>query len=730
MSKVWNAHSKNAKGVAHRLADHLKESAEVAASFCKNKTIKTLVYITALLHDAGKYTGNFQDYLDEKIPKAEPHAHWGAKIINTLYGESKTHILINETKHFMGEMPAMAILGHHSGLKDRSGLTDKLYADDKDKTFLNILTALLDDLNLEIETMLSHCLELEGLTPLEWDIYIRYIFSCLTDADWLDTEKHFDEDKSAARVSYKLEYDRLIKEAEKYIRSKNSENPSPINRIRMTVLEYALTKAFEPVGFYSLNLPTGYGKTLISVLWALKHAKHHNLDRIIIVLPFINIIDQSASILKEIFGEEIVLEHHSNIISDSKDDEGESKYDVKKLAVENWDYPIIITTTVQFFESLFSSKTSKCRKLHNIANSVVIFDEVQTLPKELTEPTIEMLKDWLKHFNTTFLFSTATMPTFQKRNKFNGIENITSLVEKPEELFLSSKRVKYHILNDFDEIKLSELAEITDKSAGSVLAVFNTRKLARSFYKHIEKESWETAYFLTNDMYPKHRLDVINKIKKDLKDGKRIILSSTQLIEAGVDLDFENVFRQLAPLDAIIQSAGRCNREGMLECGDVFIFLPENAMFPSKEYETLSKHTKDFLRDDLQEIYSTSLFKRYYSEAVDFFINIKLITKFRERLNFKSVNDNYKLINNITYPVFIKSANEKLYDRIKYKPFLSREDFRDLQLYSVQLFDSMINKNAHDIEPLENGVRVWHGKYSEELGIEAGDEHLSTLFFR
>jgi CRISPR-associated endonuclease/helicase Cas3 len=207
------------------------------------------------------------------------------------------------------------------------------------------------------------------------------------------------------------------------------------------------------------------------------------------------------------------------------------------------------------------------------------------------------------------------------------------------------------------------------------------------------------------------------------------MVTSTQLIEAGVDLDFNELYRQLAPLDAIIQSAGRCNREGKRADGNVWIFVPEgNNIYPGEAYKTQAAHTCDLLKYNLDDIFTISFFERYYSEVIDLYIAEKNITKNRENLNFSSVDGNYKLINDPSTSVFIKSAAEDLYDRIKGKPFLSREDFQDLQLYSVQLFDSSIKKNTHNIEHL-NGIKIWHGKYSPELGIEAGDEHLEMLYF-
>ena len=254
------------------------------------------------------------------------------------------------------------------------------------------------------------------------------LFSALTDADWLDTENHFNEAISEKRKTQEFEPLFLLERIENELLGKSKEGY--INKLRNNVRNYAIAKADEKPGFYSMTLPTGMGKTLASVSWALYHAKYNNLKRIIIVLPFISIIDQTAKELKRIFGEEWVLEHHSNFNEDeetNKNIANESLQDegyTKRLATENWDYPIIVTTSVQFFESLFGNKPSRCRKVHNIAQSVVIFDEVQTLPKELVLPTLTMLKNVQKVMGTSFLFCTATQPAFEKSEGFNGIEGV------------------------------------------------------------------------------------------------------------------------------------------------------------------------------------------------------------------------------------------------------------------------------------------------------------------
>ena len=359
-----------------------------------------------------------------------------------------------------------------------------------------------------------------------------------------------------------------------------------------------------PCGFYSLALPTGLGKTLTSVAWALNHAKQNDLKRIIIVLPFINIIDQTAQVLKGILGEEWVLEHHSSYNEDQMrardDEEGYSLIEQRrKLACENWDYPVIVTTTVQFFESLFSNRPSRCRKIHNIADSAVIFDEVQTLPKEVILPTLQMLKDVQSVMRTSFLFCTATQPAFEKRPGFDGIDAICPLIESPAELFKATRRVKYHLLNDLASVDSKTLLEAVAQEKTAALVIFNTKKAALEFYDCAKGNAdWEKKYHLSTAMCPSHRKEVIENIRADLLAERKILVASTQLIEAGVDFDFPVVFRAMAPLEALIQSAGRCNRENRLgeSGGKVFLFKMRIAGCPIRRMRPVRGMRKSLLR--------------------------------------------------------------------------------------------------------------------------------------
>jgi len=582
----------------HTLADHLKGTAELAASFTDNKIYSEIFKMAGYLHDLGKYQPAFQKYLRDGGRRGSViHASWGAGYASIL----KNHEI------------SFVIDGHHKGLPDRSD-----WKNDINPYIKGVVTGFDETVKeLKKETGFDeYSLEagISGVSDVyERELFTRYMFSSLTDADWLDTEKKCNPELSEKRKYLLLDYDVLITRLESVIITKPKEGE--LNSLRNKVREFAVSKSMMPTGFYSMNLPTGMGKTLASVSWGLRHAKENKLKRIIIVLPFVNIIDQTASILKDIFGVEYVLEHHSGIsddinISDSIND----KHYNRRLACENWDFPIIVTTTVQFFESIFSNRTSKCRKIHNIAESVVIFDEVQTLPKDIVIPTLTMLKNMQSIMNTSFLFCTATLPAFEKRDRFNGLDSIVPLVENPEELFNKTRRVRYHSINNYDPVDYNELLTKAESQNCSLLAVFNTKKSAREFFASaVDINVWQKCYHLSTGMCPIHRKKIIKDIRKDLDDKKKIFVSSTQLIEAGVDFDFPCVFREIAPLESIIQSAGRCNREDkMSEHGRVFLFCLADAGMPDKLYKAASGFALDMIKENPERLHLHDFYTVYY----------------------------------------------------------------------------------------------------------------------
>jgi CRISPR-associated endonuclease/helicase Cas3 len=490
-----------------------------------------------------------------------------------------------------------------------------------------------------------------------------------------------------------------------------------------------LQKTNQPCGFYSLSLPTGMGKTLTSIAWALHHARAQHLKRIIIVLPFVNIIDQTAQILKDIFGSELVLEHHSSFNEGDAATRDDDKYSLieqrKKLACENWNYPIIVTTTVQFFESLFSNRPSKCRKVHNIAESVVVFDEVQTLPKEVILPTLQILKDIQTIMKTSFLFCTATQPAFEKRKGFDGIDNIQPLINDVNEMYKEMRRVEYKLINNLEPVDLSALLNATSDNDASTLVIFNTKKPAIELFNLTKNlDQWGKKYHLSTAMCPDHRKKVIKNIRDDLAAQRKILVSSTQLIEAGVDFDFPVVFRALAPLEAIIQAAGRCNRENTLgpSGGKVFLFKLQDGGMPDKTYSACANHSEEFIRPDIDQLHDPETFNKYYSQVINLYVNPDQynINQARKDFNFQTVNDSYRIIRDKTESLYVYHYSEEsrqLFHSLEYQEFLSKDDYRRMQAYTVSVYKHFVIKNDTMCKTMPQGFLVWYGKYDPQTGI-------------
>lgn len=700
------AHSENEYGDVHELKRHLLETSILSEKIGRCELSKQLGEVASLFHDAGKYQAKFQEYLlNGGVRGSVPHAAFGA-------------VLVQEFSRWI--LP-FCIEGHHKGLSDKTDLKYNLLEYKENIVYEEVKEKYFDDMRSHIKNFSNLDNNLfEKYELIEVEFFTRYLFSLLTDADWLNTEKHFDPELAKVRRPKQLEIDKMINVMEnKFAKfSKYGE----INELRNQARNEAISKADLSTGFYSLNLPTGLGKTLTSFFWALLHARKNHLRRIIIVLPFINIIDQTVNTLKELFGEDCILEHHTNVVEEAVTDD-EKKYNPKKLASQNWEYPVIVTTTVQFFESLFSNKPSKCRKIHNVSDSVVIFDEVQALPKELVQPTITMLKNVHKVLGTSFLFCTATQPAFAKRNDFNGIADIEPLVGYPAEIFKKTKRVEYEIVHDLEPIDMDDLLVRIMNQEKSVLVIFNTkRETADCFYAIAESNTFEKVYHLSTAMCAQHRKYIITCIRRNLKKGKRIAVCSTQLIEAGVDFDFPVVFRALAPLESIIQSAGRCNREGKLDRGIVYLFSLGNSGWPDKTYRACAQYAKGLILDDIESLDKHDSFEKYYQQVLRLFVDSDKynIEEDRKKFKFATVAEKYKLIPNITTALLIPEYNHKsneVYDGLKSKPFLSREDVKQIQPYLVQVYPDFIENYKALIDTMENGLKIWYGMYDNRTGI-------------
>ena len=701
------AHSENSNGEEQSMKRHSEDVADLMKSFALTDDFSDIYSYCGLLHDIGKYSKRFQNYIRSRGEK-EPHAKWGAYM-------ARMNKLINI---------AFPVIGHHAGLPNRDAMFETLEQCAKDENrWRNILQATEED-----EFIIPMC-DNSSFNKIgdvfQKELFIRLLYSALVDADSLDTERHFQKEQYDAR-SYKiLDVDALLTALNK--RFDSFKQVTPLNKLRTEVRLYAQSLSNADQGCFSMTLPTGMGKTLISLNWALHHAKAHpNIKRIVIVLPFISIIDQTANELKTIFKDyDVILEHHSNVIYEGANEEESYCKDSKELATENWDYPIVITTAVQFFESLFSNQRSKCRKLHNLQDSIVIFDEIQTLPVNLAECTMKMLNDMLHLCRCSFLFCTATQPNFQTRKDFCGIDHITPLVENPASIFASTKRVKYISVDDYKAQSFESIADCVVEQNDSVLIVCNTKKKAMALFDKLKKNSEIPVLHLSTNMCQIHRMEVINKVRQKLKDGEKLILCSTQLIEAGVDIDFPVVFRELAPLESIIQSAGRCNREGKLKEGLVYLFQLEDQGQPSRDYETFAKFAQLRYRGNEERLSDADFYTNYYTNIIKNYPSEHSVTLEREKLNFQNVANKYRIINSNTASLFIYRFDKEslsLYNTIKDKEYLSRKDYQQIAQYSVQVYEWFMKANADKIIEISDGIKIWSGAYSKEIGLNNENE--------
>lgn len=677
-------------------------------------------------HDVGKYNKAFQDYIGiasgmttGSIPPKVDHASVGA-------------ILSKEKLPKFYHPLAYCIAGHHSGLPDWfGGLELRL----KKKELYEAAMSSSDSINFDY--MFSPVVKAPFKDPeREMHLWIRMLFSCLVDADWLDTERFMNPERYALRGQYDS-LDILKGRFDSYMSQKSQEAAqTDINRIRAGINAQCRKCGAKFPGLFSLTVPTGGGKTLAAMAWALEHALKHDKKRIIVAIPYTSIIAQTAKEYRRIFGENNVVEHHSNILPD---DLSESN----RLAAENWDAPVIVTTNVQLFESLYSNKPSKCRKLHNLANSIIILDEAQMLPVEFLKPVLHTLQGLRNVFGASILFCTATQPVFTGRiggrlGAFAGLtETVNEMVADVNRVFDSLKRVSVVINDNNNKLSYDKLAEELQRY-DRVLCIVNTRKEAQAIYSLMP----EGTVHLSRMMCSAHIIENIDKIKKRLHNGEPVRVVSTQLIEAGVDIDFPVVYRAFAGLDSIVQAAGRCNREGKLGgLGLVKVFRTEHSI-PSglirKGADALRNMILDGDCDDyLSPVTLRKYFQKYYREVRNF---DKADTKrllydgvHSFKFQFAEASDKFRLIDDKDAMTVIVGYGDgaSLIERLK------REGpetwlLRRMQPYSVpvykkdfeELLKAGIVTKYHDVNVLED-IR----NYDRNVGLVLDNNWLLEPLF-
>jgi len=557
------------------LRDHLLNVAKLAAEFAAPFGASEEARLAGLLHDLGKYRDEFQEYLRGQRESSVKTQH-------AIFGAAWA---ADETRQI--PCTALAIAGHHAGLHnqcDIEGMCNK-----RSLRIPETVPVLIARLERELGPLPSPPAPpswvMAANDPITAEFYARLIFSCIVDADRLDTA-HW---PASPPTDGPLDTDALLAAIHAERTRKASANPgSSLALLRNRIFDTALDCAALPPGFFSLTVPTGGGKTLASMAFALAHARRHGLRRIIVVIPYLSIIEQNAAEYRRIFGDDVVLENHSGVAPG--DDASEEEKSRLELVSENWDAPVIVTTSVQFLESLFAASPSRCRKLHRIQRSVVIFDEVQTLPAHLLKPTFNVFRELAANYGTSFVFSSATQPAFRRCSALpDGFipTELREIAPAPDDLFRQLRRVTYRLPASGETFDWPTLAARL-ASTPQVLCVVNLTRHARELWEKLSHllSADEAPIHLSSAMCAEHRLRLIASIKERLRADKPCRVISTQLIEAGVDVDFPEVWRALGPLDSIVQVAGRCNREGRRTSGIVHVFQPADHKQPPGVYRS------------------------------------------------------------------------------------------------------------------------------------------------
>ncbi len=701
------AHSENSKGEKHPLKQHLQEVAKLASKFADSFQSASLGYVAGLIHDLGKFNADFQEYLLGKRSAKLDHSTAGA-------------VLAAQKKYWEGL--SFVVIGHHGGLPTPSDVKQRLQEKGCDPRIREIC-AKADQLLSLPEPPSPPPLN----SPLEAELFLRMLFSALVDADFMDTERHFDPERAASRrkssdlfaLSKRLREDQERKFAHC--------DPTPVNRIRHEIYKACLAASSASPGIFRLTVPTGSGKTRSSLAFALEHAICWRKNRVVVALPYTSIIDQTAQIYREIFGAENVLEHHSAVMP-SESEENFLQEEWARLASENWDAPIIVTTTVQLFESLLNNKPSACRKLHNLAHSVIILDEVQTLPTSMLGPILEVLQQLVDRYGVTLVLCTATQPALADAQSpyLKGLRGvIREIVPEPPRYFHTLKRVTYETIREpwAWERVAKEMQHVPQ-----CLAVLNTKADALALLDVLDDPE---AYHLSTLLCMAHRREVIAVIRERLAKGKSCRVVATQVVEAGVDLDFPFVLRAIAPLDRIVQAAGRCNREGRLppEQARFVIFRPKTGKTPQKAYRSGTEITDSLLKTAIVDLQAPDVIEAYFRQLYQV-VNTdeKNINELRKQLNFPEVAARFRLIEDDTVPLVVRwprsaSPVEGLLDKLQARSGMkggeSRLVVRRLQPYLVNVRRWVLDGYQRQglVRELPLGLWEWLGDYHETRGL-------------
>ena len=723
---TFYAHSENRQGIRHDLVNHLRSVAELASQFARKFDAADFGYWAGLWHDLGKFHPGFQAFIHAPEGRRGPD-HSSAGAVHAEHGF---------------DLLAFLVAGHHSGLPSKTDLKLRLKKKASAQEVAEALSLarsalarvspddpLIDRLPSFLKRPPATRSDGEHLFR-QTELFLRMVFSSLVDADFLDTEEHFDPDRSQKRISvpslHEL-WDRFETDQARLTGKKDD----PLNQLRHEIYRACLNAKTSEPGIFTLTVPTGGGKTRSAMAFGLQHALKHGLERVIVAIPYTSIIEQTAKVYRGIFGEDGVLEHHSAVGFGAETCDPISRQDVwARLASENWDAPIVVTTTVQLFESLFANRTQPCRKLHNIAGSVLVLDEVQTLPTHLLSPILDVLQELADHYRVTVVLCTATQPAFTDGQYLHGLRNVREIVPNPARYFSALKRVRYEYPTTGERWSWNRVAEEMERSA-QALVVLNTKKDAFALLDALNDPS---VLHLSTQMCGAHRVATLTEVRRRLAEGEPCRLVTTQVVEAGVDLDFPLVLRAIGPLDRIVQAAGRCNREGRLQEGRVVIFDPAEGSSPPGIYQT-GVSTATSLLVSQCDLHEPETYRKYFQllfQAAD--LDSKGIQTFRTSLDYPAVASNFRIIDDDSAPAIVswpgaRDEINRLMGFVRHGREAPRWVFRRLQPYLVSIRSRLIPSYQQRglLQEVAPGLWEWLGGYDQVRGLVEGGRDPETL---
>ena len=766
MSEAFWAHSpppETPEAPAHDLAQHLLAVAAGAQNFAQGWGAE-FAELAGLWHDLGKFRPGFQRYIRQtadahiegRLPQGSEKTHSAAGALHALRLLEQAH---GPEAGRLARVLAYVIAGHHAGLADwTAGLDARLLgtaAQSSEREYAEALAAaqiatpalLALPAGFDLRAVGRAIPGARSTNPLAWSLWVRMLFSALVDADFLDTEAFMDAGRSTARLGfrelavYQAQLDAHLAH-KAFVVAALGRADDPVMQARADVLRQCRGKAALPPGVFSLTVPTGGGKTLSSLAFALRHAAQHGHRRVVYAIPYTSIVEQTADVLGQIFGPDAVLEHHSQADDLERDETSRSR-----LACENWDAPLIVTTNVQLFESLFAARTSRCRKLHRLAHSVIVLDEAQLLPPEFLQPILDALNLLVAHYGVTVLLCTATQPALAEMTRFDPRQGLRGLpapqriIDDEAALFARLVRVKIEWPADLQTpIATAELIDAIAQH-DAVLAIVNTRNDAAEIVAALDQSTGGKSLHLSAAMCGQHRADVIRQIRERLAarragtDTRPLRVVSTQLVEAGVDIDFPVVFRALAGLDSIAQAAGRCNREGLIAQGLVQVFvrpLPRSLV----GLRASADATRSTLAAGRADALSPEAFARYFPlyyagfASLDKHGIVDLLKGNRDMvMEFRTAAERFRLVDDrqqatVIVPYASESpgatAIEPLIALLRQKK-ADRGLLRKLQRYGVSVRQTTVNlwQARRDVEEVLPGlyVLVDTQRYDALLGV-------------